>query len=193
MSRWLRGPGLASTSRIRANAFSGLLAKSSRDSEALTALALAYAGLSAKDREALAAAVFEDSHDPRDVLAAFLAVEDDLDLAARLAGLLSLRFGRPAAGTAEANLRGDDSEGEVELIRPLHGSFVEVMRIIWNQSKIKRIAIEPVVHSKELRASPRVPLRTAVDCVAPLLWRYARAGNEMPPGADRFAVLFSRE
>jgi hypothetical protein len=170
-----------------------LLAKTSSDSEALTSLALAYAGLNSREREALAAAVFEDSHDPRDVLAAFLAVEEDLDLAARLAGLLSLRFGRPAAAVAEANLRGDDSEGEVELIRPLHGSFVEVMRIIWNHSKIDRIAIEPVVHSRDLRSSPRVPVRTAVDCVAPLLWRYARAGNEMPPGADRFAVLFSRE
>lgn len=184
---------MVSTSRIKANAFSGLLAKTSCNSEALTNLALAYAALSEKEREAIASAVVEDSHDPRDVLAAFLAVEEDLDLAARLAGLLSLRVGRPVVAAPAASLRGDDCEGEVELIRPLHGSFFEVMRIIWNHNKIERIAIEPVVHSKELPSSPRVPLRTAIDCVAPLLWRYARAGNEMPLGADRFAALFSRE
>lgn len=183
------GPGITQA-RPRDDAFARLLKATETDGRTLASLGLAYAGFPCDVREALIEAVLRDTDRPADILAVFLAVEDEPRLAQRLAELLSVRprAPRPESGAAFQ----ETSDGlQVTLIRPLHGAFAEIMRVRWNDRGLLGIDVESIVHLKELEPLPRIPLSTALDRVTAPLWRHLRKGGPVPEGAERFAGLFS--
>ena len=184
-------PGIANTSRARKGPFARLLRQAEGDADALAALALAYREFAPEERHALIGAVLVDASEPRDALAGFLAVEDDPVVAARLADLIGGYAGEPRSLEPRATIAQHEDEGEVHLIRPLHGPFAEAMRIAWKASEIKEIRIESIIHMKSLEPLSSAPLDEAIDLVTPLLWQHVRRGRPVPSGADRFARLFS--
>lgn len=183
------GPGIA-TARHRVDAFAMLLKASETDGRTLASLGLAYAGFPREAREALIETVLREANHHVDILAVFLAVEEEPTLAQRLAELMSVRPRTPRV-EAEAIGRESPTGHEVSLIRPLHGSFAEVMRVRWNERGVVEIDVESIIHLKELEPLPRIPLPDALDRVCPPLWRHLRDGGALPAGAERFATLFS--
>ena len=183
------GPRIAHARR-RDDGFARLLKATESDGRSLASLGMAYAGFPCDAREALIEAVLRDTDHPADILAVFLAVEDEPRLAQRLAELLSVHPRGPRAESGAAFQQTSDGL-EVTLIRPLHGAFAEIMRIRWNDCGLLGIEVESIIHLKELEPLPRIPLSNALDRVAAPLWRHLRNGGAVPEGAERFAGLFS--
>jgi hypothetical protein len=157
------------------------------DESALDGLAFAYAELEEADRRALAHAVVQDAGDATQALATFLAIEENPRLRHRLAGLLS-RHGRICRA---AFLDGTEAEGDARLIQSLPGLDPESLRIVWKESKIRDLEIEPPNDIKLDPPRSTIELGGVVEILAPLLWRHIRSGAQLPEGVERFAGFFS--
>ena len=184
------GPGLASTARVKKDLFAEMLHEAHENQQWLTAISDVYRELNLTERNHLARAVFQDEINPKDFLAAFLAVEDDIENACSLAGLLALRFCRAELMPNMAMLRVEEESGEACLLRSLHGGFFETMRIAWISNEIKSLQIEPILHLNDVELCNQTSVREAIDQIAPLLWRHRKADRSLPEGAHRFADLF---
>jgi len=157
------------------------------DENALDGLAFAYAELTGPKRRALTRAVLQDAADPTQALATFLAVEENPRARRHLAELLG-RYGRIHPS---AQLEGNEEQGEALLIQSLQGLEIELLKITWEGSEIKEIALESRRHFDFKSSRPAVEPQRAAETLAPLLWRYIRAGGQIPAGIERFAGFFS--
>lgn len=199
---------LARARRGRAGPFGALLVAATQDPTAVRGLALAYASLHPGARQRIVEAVVDDAHAEgisiSAVLAALLAVEEDADVARSIAELISAEGGaglepsvRPRALSA-----GDADCGGVVLIRPLHGTFTEVLALAWRPGRgVTHAVFDPLVHDGDAAGHVQhlpaelgfeeTPVGFAIDLVAPVLWSHRRTYGTLPPGVRRFADLFS--
>jgi hypothetical protein len=185
-----------------------LVIAAARDSEAARGLALAYAALDAQGRWQIVDAVVADARaegiSPCAVLASLLSVEEDTDVARHIADAISEAGGSGLEATTRprALAAGDDEAGGIILVRPLHGTFVEVLALAWKRDLgVTHALFDPMVHDGDAlnhKASlppdlrfESVPIAFAIDLVTPVLWTHRRQNGALPPGVNRFADLFS--
>lgn len=176
--------------------------------ETTEGLAAAWIGLDRDHRRLLVEAIVSDADaegvSAASVLAALLSVEDDAEVARALADALRRAAARETLRPAErtrALFAGTEEAGTVVVVRPLHGEFVEVLGVAWEEQGITSALFEPYVHRGELDEVVRriadierltdaaVPF--VMDRLAPVVWRQRREGKPLPAGLDRFADLFS--
>jgi hypothetical protein len=189
-------------------AFGALLAEAIQDPATAHGLALAYASLEPRHRMQIIDAVVSDSSaegiGASAVLASLLPVEEDLDVARRIAEAMSMAGDRGLRTVlrARACLAGSELDGGVLLIRPLHGTFVEVLALAWNDEVgITHSAFDPMVHHEMARASERalpgqlrfeeMPVAFAIDIVTSVLWNHRRLHGALPECVEHFADMFS--
>jgi hypothetical protein len=187
--------------------FGALIVAAATDPAAARGLAGAYASLAVAARRRIIEAVLSDalaegiSASP--ALIALLAVEDDPDLARTIADGLNAAGGDGLRSTVvpRALLAGDEERGGVLLIRPLHGTFVEVLALAWVRADgVTHAMFDPLVddsaaagHIARLPEGLRfeeTPTQLAVDVLASVLWSHRLKHGSLPPGVERFADLF---
>ena len=182
------GPGLADTNRARPGAFASLLDQILVDPEALDALVFAYRALRGeRERGELAKAVLQDAANPVPALSAMLAVEPTPALQRRLATWI----GERAAVEREARLEGTEADGRARLTQRLPGLESESLYVVWKDSDIERLAIEPGTQKTFEAPAAVSDLDETAERLAPLLWRYIRTGAVLPAGIERFAPFFA--
>jgi hypothetical protein len=138
------------------------------------------------------------------VLASLLPVEEDLDVARRIAEAMSMAGDRGLRTVlrARAFLAGSELDGGVLLIRPLHGTFVEVLALAWNDAVgITHSAFDPMANHEMARATERalpqqlrfeeMPVAFAIDIVTSVLWNHRRLHGALPECVEHFADMFS--
>lgn len=201
-------PPLANAGRGRAGPFGALLAAAARDPAAARGLALAYSSLDVLARAKIVEAVVADARaegiSASAALAPLLAVEEDAEVARSIADAINAEGGIGLASTvgARALVAGDELRGGVLLVRPLHGTFVEVLGLAWRRDGgVTHSLFDPLVddsaasaHVSRLPADLRfeeMPMSYAIDLLAPVLWAHRRVSGALPPGVERFADLFS--
>lgn len=191
----------------RVGPFGALIVAAATDPAAARGLAAAYASLAVGARRRIIEAVLSDavaegiSASP--ALIALLAVEDDPDLARMIADGLNAAGGDGLRSTVapRALFAGDEERGGVLLIRPLHGTFVEVLALAWTRDDgVTHAIFDPLVddsaagaHTARLPEGLRfeeTPTQLAVDTLASVLWSHRRKHGSLPPGVERFADLF---
>jgi hypothetical protein len=201
-------PSLVTPARGRAGPFGALLAAAARDPAAARGLALAYGSLDVVGRGRIVEAVVADARAEgiaaSVVLAPLLAVEEDAENARAIAAAIDAEGGRGLASTvgARALVAGDEVRGGALLVRPLHGTFVEVLGVAWQRGGgVTHSVFEPLVDDSAASASlsrlpaelrfEEMPMRYAIDLLAPVLWAHRRANGALPTGVERFADLFA--
>ncbi|MET0386246.1 MAG: hypothetical protein ABW321_09830 [Polyangiales bacterium] len=140
------------------------------------------------------------------VLASLLPVEEDLDVARRIAEAMSVAGddGLKTMVRARAYLAGSELDGGVLLIRPLHGTFVEVLALAWSDAAgITHSAFDPMAHHESARTAERalpqalrfeeMPVAFAIDIVTSVLWNHRRLHGKLPECVEHFADMFSIE
>ena len=207
-ARTSRGPGLAATDRGRTGPFAALLRRTTSDPHAADGFALAYAELDEVERRQLLHLVTDDARregiDVTAALARMLGVEQAPALVEALVEALWSAADRalpdlrdtPRADTAGALLFRDGPGGLAVLLRPGEDGGFEQLEIAWTAERCTRIEVSTApswteaLDALDRRLEP-APIRTAIDAVAPILWRHRRSGGGLPPGAARFAALFA--
>lgn len=191
----------------RVGPFGALIVAAATDPAAARGLASAYASLAVAARRRIIEAVLADalaeciSASP--ALIALLSVEEDPELARMIADALNSAGGDGLRSTvaARALLAGDEERGGVLLIRPLHGTFVEVLALAWTREDgVSHALFDPLVddsvaasHTTRLPDGLRfeeTPTQLAIDVLAAVLWSHRRKHGSLPPGVERFADLF---
>jgi hypothetical protein len=188
-------------------AFGALLASAIEDPATARGLALAYASLDTRHRLQIIDAIVSDAHaegiGASAVLASLLPVEEDLDVAKRIAEAMSAAGDRglDMALRTRVYLAGDELEGGVLLVRPLHGAFVEVLALAWNDSAgITHSAFDALAHHDRAREGERalpshlrfeeMPVAFAIDIVTTVLWNHRRLHGQLPECVEHFADMF---
>ena len=177
------------------------------DPAAARGLASAYASLAVSARRQILDAVVSDATaegiSASPALISLLAVEEDPELARRIADSLNNAGGDGLRSTVTPRtmLAGDEERGGVVLIRPLHGTFVEVLAHAWNRTEgVTHAIFDPLVHdgsaADHVTRLPdglrfeETPTPHAVDLLAPVLWSHRQKAGSSPPGVERFSDLF---
>lgn len=190
-------------------AFGALVVAASNEPAAARGLAAAYSALQRDQRHSIVDAVVQDAGVEGVcaslVLASLLSVEEDAEVARHIADAMA-RLESPEAGTrvaARALVSGDERQGGVLIVRPLHGTFVEVLALAWDGdgAGVSHSHFEPLVHHEQVSRTKRhlpsylafeeAPLSYAIDLVTAPLWSHRRKHGELPEGTERFADLFS--
>jgi hypothetical protein len=201
-------PPLAKTAEGSVGAFGALLAVAVEDPSTARGLALAYASLETRHRVQIIDAIVSDADaegiGASAILASLLPVEEDLEVARRIAEAMSVAGDRGLRTVlrARAFLAGDEMDGGVLLVRPLHGAFVEVLALGWNQAAgITHSAFDPMTHHEDARAGERslpthlrfeeMPVAFAIDTVTSVLWNHKRLHGVLPESLEHFADMFS--
>jgi hypothetical protein len=191
----------------RVGPFGALIVAAATDPSAARGLAGAYASLAVAARRRIIEAVLADAMaeciSASPALIALLAVEEDPELARLIADSLNSAGGEGLRSTvsARALLAGDEERGGVLLIRPLHGTFVEVLALAWTRAEgVTHSLFDPllddsaaVAHTGRLPDGlhfEETPTQLAIDVLAAVLWGHRRKHGNLPPGVDRFADLF---
>jgi hypothetical protein len=200
-------PPLAKTSEGPLGAFGALLASAIADPATARGLALAYASLDTRHRLQIIDAIVSDADaegiGASAVLASLLPVEEDLDVARRIAEAMSQAGDRDLhlALRTRAYLAGDELDGGVLLVRPLHGAFVEVLSLAWNDATgITHSGFDPLTNHEKARESEHglpnqlrfeeMPVAFAIDMVTTVLWNHRRLHGEIPQCVEHFADMF---
>lgn len=187
--------------------FGALIVAAATDPAAARGLAGAYASLTVGARRRIVEAVLSDATaegiGASPALIALLAVEEDPELARLIADALNSAGGDGLRSTVvpRALLAGDEERGGVLLIRPLHGTFVEVLALAWTRDNgVTHSIFDPLVddtaagaHLTRLPAAlhfEETPTQLAVDVLASVLWSHRLKHGSLPPGVERFADLF---
>lgn len=201
-------PPLAKASEGPVGAFGALLAAAIEDPSTARGLALAYASLETRHRIQIIDAIVSDSAaegiGASGVLASLLPVEEDLEVARRIAEAMSVAGDRGVRTVlrTRAYLAGDELDGGVVLVRPLHGAFVEVLALAWNQAAgITHTAFEPMAHHERARVAEQalpsqlrfeeMPVAFAIDAVTTVLWNHRRLHGSLPQCVEHFADMFT--
>jgi hypothetical protein len=191
----------------RVGPFGALIVAAATDPAAARGLAGAYASLAIAARRRIIEAVLADASaegiSASPALIALLAVEEDPELARSIADGLNSAGGDGLRSTVapRALLAGDEERGGVLLIRPLHGTFVEVLALAWTRPDgVSHALFDPLVddsvastHTTRLPEGLRfeeTPTQLAVDVLASVLWSHRLKHGSLPPGVERFADLF---
>jgi len=191
----------------RVGPFGALIVAAATDPDAARGLAGAYASLAIGARRRIIEAVLADASaegiSASPALIALLAVEEDPELARLIADGLNSAGGDGLRSTvaARALFAGDEDRGGVLLIRPLHGTFVEVLALAWARADgVTHAIFDPLVddsaaggHVARLPEGLRfeeTPTQLAVDVLASVLWSHRLKHGSLPPGVERFADLF---
>lgn len=191
----------------RVGPFGALIVAAATDPDAARGLAGAYASLAIGARRRIIEAVLADATaegiSASPALIALLAVEEDPELARMIADGLNSAGGDGLRSTvaARALFAGDEERGGVLLIRPLHGTFVEVLALAWARNEgVTHALFDPLVddsaaggHIARLPEGLRfeeTPTQLAVDVLASVLWSHRLKHGSLPPGVERFADLF---
>jgi hypothetical protein len=171
------------------------------DAEAALALAATYARAPAEARAALIDAVREGAHaegvSSVGPLAALLSVEPDPSLAARIRDVLfaegQQRELAPEIRTPAAWTSGDADTGAVVLARPLYGPFVDVVAVVWEEQRVVRTRVEPLLrHDAISRVSMTLPDASALEAcdyararrrLVEVLWRHLREDGDTLPAS----------
>jgi hypothetical protein len=203
------GPDLAKTSPSKAGPFGALLAATVQDPAAARGLALAYASLTTPQRWEIVDAIVADAAAEgicvASVLAPLLAVEEVTDVAQHIAAAISRLGGQrlDTGAQTRALVAGDEFDGGVLMIRPLHGTFTEVLALAWKEGfGVTHAEFEPLLHDTSAASTLRArlpghlnfesaPVRFAIDLVTPVLWQHRRSHGSLPLEMHRFADLFS--
>jgi hypothetical protein len=202
-----RSPLHLRLSRGRVGPFGALIVAAATDPAAARGLASAYASLAVAARRRIIEAVLSDATaegiSASPALIALLAVEEDPELALLIADGLNSAGGDGLRSTvtARALMAGDEERGGVILIRPLHGTFVEVLALAWTRNDgVTHSIFDPLVddtvaaaHTARLPdglSFEEAPTQHAVDILAAVLWSHRRKHGSLPPGIERFADLF---
>lgn len=174
--------------------FDALLDAAERDAEAAEGLALAYAALDRDERDALYASVLRDAEDrdrsPAGILALLLAVEEDEELANRMARAI-LGAVRPAceSGRALGWAWGSTDEGGVAFAGPPRGDRLPLSSVRWQGEHFEVVTAEPVAGHQLEEGRRRLALAEsaeamafdeAVDLLAAQLWRARRTFGPLP-------------
>ena len=172
------------------------------DPAAARGLASAYASLAVSARRQILDAVVSDATaegiSASPALISLLAVEEDPELARRIADSLNNAGGDGLRSTVTPRT---EERGGVVLIRPLHGTFVEVLALAWNRAEgVTHAIFDPLVHdgsaADHVTRLPdglrfeETPTPHAVDLLAPVLWSHRQKAGSLPPGVERFSDLF---
>jgi hypothetical protein len=133
-----------------------------------------------------------------------LPVEEDLEVARRIAEAMSHAGDRGLRTVlrARAFLAGDELEGGVLLVRPLHGAFAEVLALAWTDADgITHNDFDPMTRHEDVRAREaslpgqlrfeEMPVAFAIDTVTSVLWNHRRLHGSLPECVERFADMFS--
>ncbi len=193
--------------RGRVGPFGALIVAAATDPAAARGLAGAYASLAVGARRHIIQAVLADATaegiSASPALIALLAVEEDPELARLIAESLNSAGGDGLRSTvaSRALLAGDEERGGVLLIRPLHGTFVEVLALSWERALgVTHSVFDPLVddsvaanHTARLPDGLRfeeTPTSLAIDVLASVLWDHRKKHGRLPPGVERFADLF---
>ena len=191
----------------RVGPFGALIVAAATDPAAARGLAGAYASLAVGARRRIIEAVLSDASaegiSASPALIALLAVEEDPELARLIADGLNSAGGDGLRSTVapRALLAGDEERGGVMLIRPLHGTFVEVLALAWSRAEgVTHALFDPLVddsaagsHATRLPEGlhfEETPTQLAVDVLAAVLWSHRLKHGSLPPGVERFADLF---
>lgn len=202
-----RPPLSIRTNRGRVGPFGALIVAAATDPAAARGLASAYASLAVGARRHIIEAIVSDAIaegiSASSAFVALLSVEEDPELARSIADALSSAGGEGLRSTvaARAMLAGDEERGGVLLIRPLHGTFVEVLALSWTRPEgVTHAIFDPLVddgaaasHVGRLPDGLRfeeTPTSLAIDVLAAVLWSHRRKHGSLPPGVERFADLF---
>ncbi|MEY4578397.1 MAG: hypothetical protein RL701_3100 [Pseudomonadota bacterium] len=189
-------------------AFGALLTVAIQDPATAHGFALAYASLEARHRMQIIDAVICDADaegiGASAVLASLLTVEEDIAVARYIADAMTLAgdMGLHSLVRSRALLAGTETDGGVMLIRPLHGAFVEVLALAWNEEAgITHNSFEPMAHHATAKASARalpsalrfeeMPVAFAIDIVTYVLWNHRRLHHALPECVEHFADMFS--
>jgi hypothetical protein len=188
-------------------AFGALLSSAIEDPATARGLALAYASLDTRHRLQIIDAIVSDADaegiGASAVLASLLPVEEDLEVARRIAEAMSAAGDRDlhTALRTRAYLAGDELDGGVLLVRPLHGAFVEVLALAWTDAEgITHSGFDPLANHEKARDSERslpvrlrfeeMPVAFAIDTVTTVLWNHRRLHGELPQCVEHFADMF---
>ena len=174
------GPGIASANRARKGAFSSLIGQALADASTLDALVFAYEALPVAERFRMALAIVQDAESPGPALAALLSIETDPALRTRLGELLQAH-----ASIHVAFVAGTADEGEALLPDLDRDGVREFLRIRWTGREISYLEIESDdTSSLDGHVMSR---HSAMELIAPMLWRHLRRGGGLPSGLTRFA------
>jgi hypothetical protein len=188
-------------------AFGALLSSAVEDPATARGLALAYASLDTRHRLQIIDAIVNDAHaegiGASAVLASLLTVEEDLEVARHIAEAMSVAGDQGLRTTlrTRALLAGDEYRGGVVLIRPLHGAFVEVLALAWNDhAGITHAAFDPLAHHEQATRHStglptdlrfeEMPVTFAIDTVTAVLWNHRRLHGALPDCVKPFADMF---
>ncbi len=189
-------------------AFGALLGAAVKDPAAARGLILAYPSLERAHRLQTIDAIVNDALvegiGASAVLASLLPVEEDLEVAKRIADAMSFGgdTGLRSKLRTRAWLAGETVDGGVVLVRPLYGEFVEVLGLAWNEaSGITHAMFEPLAHHEQAREQVRalperlrfeeMPVTFAIVTVTQVLWSHRRMHGGLPECVESFADLFS--
>jgi hypothetical protein len=201
-------PPLAKAAEGPAGAFGALLVAAVEDPATARGLALAYASLDTRQRLQIIDAIVSDSDSEgigaSSVLASLLPVEEDLEVARRIAEAMAHAGDRGLRTVlrARAFLAGDELEGGVLLVRPLHGAFVEVLALAWTDADgITHTEFEAMARHEAARKSEsalpsqlrfeEMPVAFAIDIVTSVLWNHRRLHGSLPECVEHFADMFT--
>ena len=188
-------------------AFGALLASAVDDPSTARGLALAYASLETRHRLQIIDAIVSDADaegiGASAVLASLLPVEEDLEVARRIAEAMSIAgdHGLRSVLRTRAFLAGDELYGGVVLVRPLHGAFVEVLALAWDDSVgITHSTFDSLAHHEAAREAEKtlpaqlrfeeMPVAFAIDTVTTVLWNHRRLHGQLPECVEHFADMF---
>ncbi len=179
--------------------FDALVAAAVDDAEAALALAATYGRAPEQARAAFIDAVREgaaaEGVSAVGPLVALLSVESDPALAARIRDVLFAdgqhREMTPELRTPAAWMGGDGETGAVVLSRPLYGPFVDVVAVVWEQGRVIRTRVEPLLRFDAIeRVSMALPDASSLEAtgyararrrLVEVLWRHLRNdGGALP-------------
>lgn len=176
--------------------FEALVESARTDPDAAAGLALAYADLSVEARGALLSVLIEREAPSPEVLALLLGVEEDPELAERIAS--AMVPGAPVED--EGRVWGDASAGGVALLRGLHGAFVEGLAVRWDGDDLT-VSTVPLARAEASAQTcrrlgvpadaTRLRARLAIDRLTERLWRIRRETGSLPDSLRPLAGLFA--
>ncbi len=200
-------PPLAKPAEGPAGAFGALLSSAIEDPATAQGLALAYASLDTRRRLQIIDAIVSDAQaegiGASAVLASLLAFEEDPEVARRIAEVMSAvgDAGLRTSLRTRAWLAGDEVDGGALLVRPLHGAFVEVLALCWQEKLgVTQARFEPLVRHDQATGPANavaphlrfeeMPVAYAIDAVTSVLWNHRRLHAALPSCVEHFADLF---
>jgi hypothetical protein len=194
-------PTVARADRKDRERFRAMAVRAGECPSTADAFAFAYRSLGTPDRIRMARAVARDlsdsGADAGPALAIFLAVEDDPSVGAELLTLLGVLADRPTQARAKATFFGGCPPRGILVGLPTGKAWLGLLVEGEETPEVELVhgesfdALEREAARRLGRAARRVTVEEAAEVAAPRLLQHRRERGCLPPGARRFAELFS--